>query len=257
MPLLFEQYGNGPYALELGADLAIQSPDLTSAGSFLSGVRRRDGRLRIRGPLGITYGIGGIYAEVVDHPIVGPEDLRTFALPPVTAEQFAGIAKFRRRIPTSVPWREPLPSNRPSPISSWARRRSCWPSTTTGALKAFMRDWRTGHRHHAADGARRGGHVFCRTTMARGGPLISMAMWRRSPSPHLKRMVEAVHDAGALFMLHPAATRSLPAVTMWRRASTSSNRSNPRRTTPLPSPTSGTATGWPLPRGSTSSAASR
>ena len=47
IPLLFEQYGNGPYALELGADRAIQSSDLTSAGSCLSGVRRRGGRRQI------------------------------------------------------------------------------------------------------------------------------------------------------------------------------------------------------------------
>jgi len=205
MPLLFEQYGNGPYALELGADLAIQSPDLTSAGSFLSGVRRRGGRLRIRGPLGITYGIGGIYAEVVDHPIEGPEDLRTFALPPVTAEQFAGIARFRRAHPDVCILAETFAFQQAVAdffmgTTSFMLALYDYPE----ALQAFMArlaDWVIAiMRQTVRAGA---DIVFLQDDYgAAGGTLISMAMWEAFTFPHLKRMVEAVHDAGALFMLH-------------------------------------------------------
>ena len=42
LPLLFEEYGNGKYALDLGADVSIQSPELTSPMAFVKSIRRAE-----------------------------------------------------------------------------------------------------------------------------------------------------------------------------------------------------------------------
>ncbi|NLF13160.1 MAG: hypothetical protein GX597_15350, partial [Anaerolineaceae bacterium] len=48
LPLLFEEYGNGEYALQLGADISVQSPALTSPSAFATSVRKRGGRLTFK-----------------------------------------------------------------------------------------------------------------------------------------------------------------------------------------------------------------
>lgn len=80
-PLLLEEYGNGRYVLELGADVAILSPELISPTSFIGSVRRDNGRLRVRAPFGVGMALGGIYMDPVEPAVKRIEDLADLQLP--------------------------------------------------------------------------------------------------------------------------------------------------------------------------------
>jgi len=85
LPLLLDEYGNSEYALALGADICVLSPGVVSPSAFVRSIRRQGGRLRITGPFGVTLGIGGVYAEVVEHPVKDPRDLAGYELPRLAA----------------------------------------------------------------------------------------------------------------------------------------------------------------------------
>lgn len=55
--LLLEEFGNQAYALELGADIAILSPAISSPVHFLGSIRKRSGRLSFIGPFGSVHGM--------------------------------------------------------------------------------------------------------------------------------------------------------------------------------------------------------
>jgi hypothetical protein len=81
-PLLFEEYGNGQYALDLGADVSIRSPEYTSPTAFATSIRKRNGRLTFRGPFDITMGLGGVYAYPIEPAIIDARDLGKIRFPP-------------------------------------------------------------------------------------------------------------------------------------------------------------------------------
>jgi hypothetical protein len=55
LPLLFEEYGNGRYVLELGADISIQSPELVSPSHFIGSVGRGTGGSEFGGLSGAAW----------------------------------------------------------------------------------------------------------------------------------------------------------------------------------------------------------
>ena len=99
LPLVMEEYGNGRYALEIGADVSIQSPELSSPTAFVTSVRKRNGRLTFKGPFDITMGLGGVYAYPLEPAVTDVRNLQNIQFPPITDAQFAGTRRFRRAHP--------------------------------------------------------------------------------------------------------------------------------------------------------------
>ena len=206
LPLLFEEYGNGPYALELGADLAILSPALLSAPRFIRSLGRWDGRLSVRGPFGGgRLALGGIYLDPVE-PAVGCVDaLDDLVLPALSAGQFSGIRRFRKAHPDACLLVE---------VTALQQAVSDYILGTEAFMLALYDA--PGHIHAAMERVAGWVEAIIEYSVkagadlvylqddygATGRPLISPKMWRTFTYPHLKRLVEATHRAGVPFMLH-------------------------------------------------------
>jgi uroporphyrinogen-III decarboxylase len=204
-PFLLEEYGNGQYVLELGADVAILSPELISPASFIRSVRKDNGRLRLRGPFGVGLALGGIYMDPVEPSVRRIEALASLQLPEVSDRHFAAVRRFRRAHPHACLLVE---------VASFQQLLCDYILGTTpfmlalydhpGAIKTFMQrlaDWLIDIIHHAA--AAGADVVYLQDDYGSNGrPLISMKMWLELTYPHLVRMVGAAHEAGVPFMLH-------------------------------------------------------
>ncbi len=205
LPLLFEQHGNGSYVLDLGADVSIQSPELSSASGFLGSIRRQNGRLRLRGPFGGTLGLGGIYLDMLEMPIKHASELADYRLPQVNDGQFAGIRRFRQAHPDVCMLVEVLSFQQA--IADYMMGTAQFMLALydhPGAIKAFMArmaDWVVEIIRCAV---RAGADMvfFQDDYGATGRPLTSPRMWAELTYPHLERFVAVAHEAGALFMLH-------------------------------------------------------
>jgi len=204
-PFLFEEYGNGSYVLDLGADVSIQSPELSSATSFMSSIKRKNGQIRIAGPFGIVYGLGGIYADVIDHPIKKIQDLKNIQFPPLIDKQFAAVKKYRETHPEVCLLVEAF--------SFQQVVRDFLLETSQYLLALYdhpdeihefhcrLADWLVEIIKHVVKAG--ADIVFLQDDYGTTGrPFISMEMWKEFTYPHLKRFVETAHDAGVPFMLH-------------------------------------------------------
>jgi len=79
--------------------VAVLSPEIISPSAFISSIRMDNGRLRVRGPLGVGMALGGIYMDPVEPAVQGVEDLAGVHLPEVNGRHFAGVRRFRRDHP--------------------------------------------------------------------------------------------------------------------------------------------------------------
>jgi uroporphyrinogen-III decarboxylase len=204
LPNLFIGYGNGPYLAALGSDLAFASiGSLKRLSSMLGMIRRENGRLRVRDPLGCVRGVGGIYLDVVKPPVSRIEDLRELRLPPL--EDTTDIRVLRRTCPgtcimaevsgvqqilSDILWDTASFSlalyDRPSEIKAFQARLAAWAIAQARSAVAAGADI-----------------VFIGDDYGDANRLrISPAMWREFTLPHLARIVAAVHDLGAIAMLH-------------------------------------------------------
>lgn len=204
LPNVLMGYANGPYLAALGSDLAFASiGSLKRLGKMLGMIRRENGRLRVRDPLGCVRGVGGIYLDVVEPPIKSIGDLREFRLPPLT--DTTDIRVLRRTWPdccimvevagvqqvlSDILW-DMIPFmlalyDAPEEIKRFQGRLADWAieqarvAVAAGADIVFI-----GDDYGATD-----------------RPRISPEMWREFTLPHLRRIIAAVHEAGAVAMLH-------------------------------------------------------
>jgi len=204
-PLLLEEYGNGSYVLELGADIAILSPETISPPSFITSIRKEGGRLSVRGVLGGRMALGGIYMDPVDPPAKRIEDLAAVTLPEVAARHFGAIGAFRRRHPEACLFVE---------VGSFQQLLCDYVMGTERFMLALydhprevrsflerLAEWVLGFIRHAAIAGADAAYLQD-DYGASGRPLISLKMWREFTYPHLRRMVEVAHAAGLPFVLH-------------------------------------------------------
>jgi hypothetical protein len=247
-PFLLEEYGNGQYVLALGADVAILSPEIISPSSFIRSVRRDNGSLRVRGPFGVGMALGGIYIDPVEPAVKQVEDLASVELPGVRDQHFSGVRRFRRDHPDACLLVE---------VASFQQLLCDYILGTTqfmlalydhpGEIKAFLErlaGWIIDTIQHAAEAGADVAYLQD-DYGCNGRPLISMKMWLELTYPHLKRMVQAAHDAGVPFMLHSCGYQ-MPFLEHYVAASVDALQS-------FRQPTSVMATAWPLPPASTSS----
>jgi uroporphyrinogen-III decarboxylase len=204
-PLLFEEYGNGQYALQLGADVSIQSPELSSPTTFVTSVRKRGGRLTFKGPFDVTLGMGGVYAFPLEPAVADARNLRHIEFPSITDAQFAGVRRFRNThldvcVACEVFAFQQVLCDYILAMEPFMLALYDYPDEIAAFL-GRLADWVVDIIQHAA---RTGADVLCfaddyGTT---GRPLISMEMWKTFTYPHLKRFIAVAHEEGVPFMLH-------------------------------------------------------
>ena len=205
LPLLFEEYGNGQYAVQLGADVSIQSPELSSPSAALTSIRKRNGRLIVQGPLNTTMGLGGVYAYPLEPAVTDARDLAHLPLPPVTEAQFAAVKRFRQAHPDLCVACEVFSFQQVLcdfvlGMEAFMLALYDYPDEIAAFL-GRLADWVVEIIRHAAH---TGADVLCfaddyGTT---GRTLISLEMWKRFTYPHLKRFIAVAHEEGVPFMLH-------------------------------------------------------
>jgi uroporphyrinogen-III decarboxylase len=204
-PLLFEEYGNGQYALELGADVLIVSPEFTSPTAFATSLRKKNGRLTFKGPFDITMGLGGIYAYPIEPAVTDARDLKDIPFPPITDAQFAGVRKFRQAHPDVAVACEVFAFQQVLcdyilGMESFMLALYDHPEEIAAFL-GRLADWIVEIIRHAA---RSGADVLCFADDygMDGRTLISIEMWKEFTYPHLKRFIAVAHEEGVPFMLH-------------------------------------------------------
>lgn len=205
LPLLFEEYGNGEYALQLGADISVQSPALTSPSAFATSVRKRGGRLTFKGPLDIPMGLAGVYVFPLEPIVSDPRDLARLELPPVTDAQFAAVTRFCKAHPDvcvacEVLSFQQLLCDYIMGMEPFMLGLYDYPQEIAAFLHRLA-DWVVELIRHAA---RTGASLllFADDYGMTGRPLISMRMWNEFTYPHLKRFIAVAHEEGVAFMLH-------------------------------------------------------
>jgi uroporphyrinogen-III decarboxylase len=205
LPMLLEEYGNGRYAPELGADISIQSPELASPTSAATSIKKQGGHLTFSGPFNATMGLGGIYAYPIKSAVDDVKALAEIAFPELKESLFAGVRKARRRMPETAVVAEIYAFQQvlcdyilgmesfmlalydaPEAIEAFLNRMADWIveiiryTVRAGADVVFLQD------DYGADGR----------------PLMSMKMWQAFTYPHLKRFIAVAHEEGVPFMLH-------------------------------------------------------
>jgi uroporphyrinogen decarboxylase len=203
LPFLMGGYASGEYVLQLGADVALLSLDTANAAQKTT---LEKGHLRFLDIYGAKRRIGGIYLEVAEPPIRSVADLRGYRFPDFSSERYyAGIRRFRKEHPAACIAVEAFGVQDLFSTQLWSMEPFMLALyDAPQEVKAFqqrMADWTI---DTAVRSVRAGADVvyLYDDYGYTGRPLISIKMWKEFTFPHLKRIVEAVHEAGAVVMLH-------------------------------------------------------
>jgi uroporphyrinogen decarboxylase len=203
LPLLQTRFANREYALDLGSDLAALGVAFGDAGKKIS----RDGEpLRIRDSFGSVRGMVGIYLEVLEPAVRSIDDLISLSLPEVSADgPYRGIRKFREDHPEACLYGESfgaqdLPSTNLWEMSQFMLALYDYPDEVKRFQKRFNDRMIEMSRRMVAAGA--DVVLIYDDYGTSGAPLTSVEMWKEFTYPHLKKHIEAIHEAGALAMLH-------------------------------------------------------
>jgi uroporphyrinogen-III decarboxylase len=203
MPLLYSGFANREYALDIGSDLAALGIPIADIGQKISG----DGEpLRIRDAFGSIRGMSSVYLEVLEPAVQSIEDLVELQLPDVSAEMpYQEIRRFRAEHPEACLYGESfgaqdLPSTNLWEMSQFMLALYDYPDEVKDFQRRFNEQMIAMSRKMVEAGA--DVIVIYDDYGTARAPLTSMEMWKEFTYPHLKKHIEAVHDAGALAMLH-------------------------------------------------------
>ena len=202
LPLLLTDYANAEYALQLGADMALTAAG-ANAANFVQSFRLTTGGLRFKGPWGSERAIGGIYMEVVDPVIQDVTDLETYRFPEFN--DYSAIERFRQEFPEACVVAETFGVQDASFTQLWEMSQFMLAMIDHPEIvkRFFQRfgDWSVDIAHRSV---RAGADVIMiyDDYGSTGQTQISPKMWREFTLPQLKRIIAAIHEAGALAMLH-------------------------------------------------------
>ena len=203
VPLLHTRYLNREYALEIGSDLAGLGIPIDDLGKKISG----DGEpLRIRDAFGSVRGMGSVYLDVIEPAVKDIKDLVELRLPDASSPRpYDEIRKFRADHPDACLYGESfgvqdLPCTQLWEMSQFMLALYDYPDEIK-QFQARFNDYMIAMSLRMVEA---GADVILiyddyGTT---GAPLTSVEMWKEFTYPHLKKHIEAVHDAGAIAMLH-------------------------------------------------------
>jgi uroporphyrinogen decarboxylase len=203
LPLLYSRYVNREYALEIGSDLAGLGIPIENIGEKISD----DGEpLRIRDAFGSVRRMASVYIEVVEPAVRDIRDLVELRLPDASSERpYEEIRRFRAEHPDACLYGESfgvqdLPSTQIWEMSQFMLALYDHPDEVK-QFQARFNDYMIAMSRRMVEA---GADIILiyddyGTT---GAPLTSVKMWQEFTYPHLKKHIEAVHDAGAIAMLH-------------------------------------------------------
>jgi len=203
LPILYSFYVNQGYALDLGSDLVTVGLGITKLGDR---IWREEGRLRVRDAFGSVRGMGNVFLDVIRPAVGSIEDLVGLELPDASdAKRYDKIRKYRARHPDACLYGESfgvqdLPSTQIWEMSAFMLALYDYPDEIK-AFQARFNEYNIGVSRRMIEA---GADVVLiyddyGTT---GAPLTSLSMWKEFSYPHLKRHIEAIHDAGGVAMLH-------------------------------------------------------
>jgi uroporphyrinogen-III decarboxylase len=203
VPLLHSQYINREYALEIGSDLAALGIPIANLGEKIS----RDGEpFRVRDTFGSVRGMVGPYLEVVEPAVASIADLADLPLPDVSDPgPYDAIRRFRAENPGACLYGESfgahdLPSTQIWEMSQFMLALYDHPDEVKRFQARFNDCMISMSRRMVEAGA---DVIFIYDDYGTSGsPLTSVEMWKEFTYPLLVKHIEAVHDAGALAMLH-------------------------------------------------------
>jgi uroporphyrinogen-III decarboxylase len=202
LPLLMSGFASGEYCLELGGDIVIAP----STAKVIQKTYREDGRLRVLDLFGSIRGVGGIYAEVVTPAIRSVSDLKTFRFPdPSKESDYDGIRKFRAAHPEVSLMGETFGVQDLFCTQLWKMDEAMLayydhPEEVKDYQRRFS-DWAVETAVHSAKAGADMVLIYDDYGYT-GRTLFSMPMWEEFTFPHLRRLVDAIHESGALAMLH-------------------------------------------------------
>lgn len=203
LPLLAVLYANNDYAVQLGADLA-QVPFGTA--KYWGKLYRENGKIRVKDNLGNIRGMGGIYLDIIDYTFKNIQDLRNFSLRDASAdENYAAIRRYRKKHPDVCIFTDNFGVQDILTTQMFEMRDMMtslidYPDDIKKFQAKFADQMINIGRRCIAAGS---DIIFIYDDYGyTGRTLISEKMWLEFTYPHLKRMIEAFHDAGALVMLH-------------------------------------------------------
>ncbi len=205
LPHIFEAYANNYYVLDLGADLMAS---IYGTGNvWIKKIYRENGEIRIRDGWGSLRGFGdGIYYDVIKPAIKDINDVKNFTFPDVSDDKhYAGIKRLRASHPDRCIYTicfgvQDLPSTQLWEMSQLMMALIDYPDE----MKEFQRKIADYHIDAARRSIQAGADVIyiCEDYGYTDRTLLSMDMWKEFTYPHLKRQIEAIHDAGGIVMLH-------------------------------------------------------
>ncbi len=204
LPFILDAFVSRDYPLELGADLAPVAGGKAVFGD--DGYYWENGKFRMNDIFGGVRGLGGIYIEVVQPAVQSIHDLRNLRLPDLTGDEYyGGIKKFRKAHPDISIYADHYGVQDLLFTQIWEMSAAMlalydYPDDMKDFQRRFA-DWQIGMiRKSVAAGADivclYDDYGFTNKTM------ISMEMWKEFTYPHLRRIIEAIHECGALAMLH-------------------------------------------------------
>jgi hypothetical protein len=204
LPHFLTNYTIGNYALELGGDMAIAS---VMAESFSKKIYWADGHVRVLDSFGSIRGLDhGLYLDVIRPAVNHITDLKNFRFPDYSHDNnYAIIHKLRAAFPEACIMVETFGvqdffSTQIWDMPNFMLALHDYPEEMKDFQKRFA-DW-------AVDLARRGIRAGADIALIYDDygftdhPLLSMKMWKEFTYPHLRSLIDATHEEGALALLH-------------------------------------------------------
>ncbi len=230
LPILFSLYAVNEYALHLGSDMVELSygdasywggkrPDdiarrIGSSPGLLNKLAEKfnwsfwfeKGRFRTADFTGSVRAIGGIYLDIIETGFKEAKDLAEFTFPDAGHDRhYETLRKFRAKHPDACIYAsnfgvQDMPSTQMWNMEKFMMAMIDHPEE----IKKFQQNLAD---HMIGVGLRQikagADIIFLYDDYGyTGRTLISMDMWKEFTYPHLKRMIEIYHEAGAKVMLH-------------------------------------------------------
>jgi len=204
LPIVFQLHADFRYNIELGSDIALVHPMHRSLLPYR--IWKDDGRIQFQDFTGTVRAIRGIYLEVVRPAIETPYDLLAYRFPDFNNDAlWAGLKKFRSRHPDVAIASETWGMQDITATALW------WMDEFMVALyehpekvKVFFDKLEKCSITLIRKGVKAGADIVMiyDDYGTQLGPQISMEMWKEFTYPHLKKLIEVIHENGAKAMLH-------------------------------------------------------
>jgi uroporphyrinogen decarboxylase len=203
-PHFLTNYAAGNFPLELGADMAIVS---IMADDFIRRFFWQNKHLRVLDAFGSVRGVDhGFYLDIIKPAIKKVGDLKAYRFPDYSRDKnYNSIRKMRAAYPGACIVVEAFGvqdffSTQIWDMPSFMMALYDYPDEVKEFQQHFA-DW-------SIDLARRGVKAGADVVLIyddygfTGQPFLSVKMWKEFTYPHLRKLIEAVHDAGAVALLH-------------------------------------------------------